>query len=247
YAVSNCDRSIGARLSGEIARRHGNQGMASAPIELRLSGVAGQSLGAWNAGGLDIYLDGDANDYVGKGMAGGKLVLTPPKASQFSSRQTPIMGNTCLYGATGGQLFASGRAGERFAVRNSGALAIVEGAGDHCCEYMTGGVVTILGPTGYNFGAGMTGGFAYVLDLENKFYDRVNMELVELSRIITEPLESHRNYLRELIEGFVQETGSEWGETLLEDFGDYVAKFWLVKPKSASLSGLLANTRARPE
>ncbi|OUS12385.1 glutamate synthase large subunit [Gammaproteobacteria bacterium 53_120_T64] len=247
YEVSNCDRSIGARLSGEIARRHGNQGMASAPLELRLSGVAGQSLGAWNAGGLDIYLTGDANDYVGKGMAGGKIVLTPPPGGQFACHKTPIMGNTCLYGATGGRLFASGRAGERFAVRNSGAQAVVEGAGDHCCEYMTGGVVTILGATGYNFGAGMTGGFAYVLDLENKFYDRVNMELVELSRITTERLENHRHYLREVIEGFVEETGSGWGATLLADFGDYVGKFWLVKPKSASLSGLLASTRARPE
>ncbi|MBL4782440.1 MAG: glutamate synthase large subunit [Porticoccaceae bacterium] len=247
YEVSNCDRSIGARLSGEIARRHGNQGMASTPLELRLSGVAGQSLGAWNAGGLDIYLAGDANDYVGKGMAGGKIVLTPPPGSQFACHKTPIMGNTCLYGATGGRLFASGRAGERFAVRNSGAQAVVEGAGDHCCEYMTGGVVTVLGSTGYNFGAGMTGGFAYVLDLENKFYDRVNMELVELSRITTEPLENHRHYLREVIEGFVEATGSEWGSTLLDDFGDYVAKFWLVKPKSASLRGLLASTRARPE
>ena len=247
YQVSNCDRSIGARLSGEIARRHGNQGMASGPIELRLSGVAGQSLGAWNAGGLDIFLDGDANDYVGKGMAGGKIVLTPPKGGLFDSNKTPIMGNTCLYGATGGRLFASGRAGERFAVRNSGAQAVIEGAGDHCCEYMTGGVVTVLGPTGYNFGAGMTGGFAYVLDMENKFYDRVNMELVELSRITTEPLENHRNYLREVIEGFVEATGSEWGAALLDDFGDYVAKFWLVKPKSASLSGLLATTRARSE
>ncbi|RLA38311.1 MAG: glutamate synthase large subunit, partial [Gammaproteobacteria bacterium] len=247
YQVSNCDRSIGARLSGEIARRHGNQGMATSPLELRLSGVAGQSLGAWNAGGLDIYLDGDANDYVGKGMAGGKIVLTPPQGSQFASHKTPIMGNTCLYGATGGRLFASGRAGERFAVRNSGAQAVVEGAGDHCCEYMTGGVVTILGPTGYNFGAGMTGGFAYVLDMERKFYDRVNMELVELSRITTEPLENHRNYLREVIEGHVEATGSEWGATLLEDFGDYVSKFWLVKPKSASLNSLLATTRARPE
>jgi glutamate synthase (NADPH/NADH) large chain len=247
YTVSNCDRSIGARLSGEIARRHGNQGMAATPLELRLSGVAGQSLGAWNAGGLNIFLDGDANDYVGKGMAGGKIVLTPPQGSLFASNKTPIMGNTCLYGATGGRLFASGRAGERFAVRNSGAQAVIEGAGDHCCEYMTGGVVTILGPTGYNFGAGMTGGFAYVLDLENKFYDRVNMELVELSRITTESLENHRHYLREVIEGFVEATGSEWGETLLNDFGDYVAKFWLVKPKSASLSGLLATTRARSE
>ncbi|KKL03872.1 hypothetical protein LCGC14_2621780, partial [marine sediment metagenome] len=129
YNVSNCDRSIGARLSGEIAKRHGNQGMADTPIKLNLSGVAGQSLGVWNAGGLDIYLRGDANDYVGKGMAGGKIVISPSEGSQFASKDAPIIGNTCLYGATGGKLFASGRAGERFAVRNSGAHAVVEGAG----------------------------------------------------------------------------------------------------------------------
>ncbi|HCO60301.1 MAG TPA: glutamate synthase large subunit, partial [Porticoccaceae bacterium] len=135
YRVSNCDRTLGARLSGEIARRHGNQGMAASPLKVYLDGVAGQSLGAWNAGGLELYLRGDANDYVGKGMAGGKIVLSPPPGSGFASNETPIMGNTCLYGATGGKLFAAGRAGERFAVRNSGATAVVEGAGDHCCEY----------------------------------------------------------------------------------------------------------------
>ena len=141
-------------MSGEIAKRHGNQGMADQPIILRLKGIAGQSLGVWNAGGLYLYLEGDANDYVGKGMAGGKIVLYPPKASEFDSHCTSIMGNTCLYGATGGKLFAAGCAGERCGVRNSGAHVVVEGAGDHCCEYMTGGVVTVLGETGLNFGAG---------------------------------------------------------------------------------------------
>lgn len=247
YTISNCDRTIGARLSGEIARRHGNQGMATAPLRLSLTGVAGQSLGAWNAGGLEIYLSGDANDYVGKGMAGGKLVLSPPKGSTFVSNVTPIMGNTCLYGATGGKLFASGRAGERFAVRNSGAYAVIEGAGDHCCEYMTGGIVAVLGATGYNFGAGMTGGFAYVLDLERRFYDRVNTELVEVHRITTEPLENQRHFLKRMIEEFVVETGSAWGAELIDNFDDYVASIWLVKPKSASLASLFENTRARPE
>ncbi|HHX82911.1 MAG TPA: glutamate synthase large subunit, partial [Pseudomonadaceae bacterium] len=165
YQVKNFHRSIGARLSGEIARRHGNQGMCDAPIHLRLSGSIGQSWGVWNAGGLNMHLSGEANDYVGKGMAGGKLVVVPPPGSQFKTCDTAIIGNTCLYGATGGSLFAAGVAGERFAVRNSGACAVVEGAGDHCCEYMTGGMVCVLGRTGYNFGAGMTGGFAYVLDL----------------------------------------------------------------------------------
>ena len=247
YTVSNCDRTIGARLSGEIARRHGNQGMAKKPIKLSLDGVAGQSLGAWNAGGLELYLSGDANDYVGKGMAGGKIVLSPPEGSRFVSNETPIMGNTCLYGATGGKLFASGCAGERFAVRNSGAYTVIEGTGDHCCEYMTGGVVAVLGATGHNFGAGMTGGFAYVLDLERRFYDRVNTELVDVQRISTEVHESQRHFLKSMLDEFVRETSSKWGQELIENFDDYVAQFWLIKPKSASLASLFENTRARPE
>jgi glutamate synthase (NADPH/NADH) large chain len=247
YSVSNCDRSIGARLSGEIAKRHGNQGMADAPVKLNLHGVAGQSLGVWNAGGLDIYLRGDANDYVGKGMAGGKIVIAPPEASRFSSNQAPIIGNTCLYGATGGKLYAAGRAGERFAVRNSGCITVVEGAGHHCCEYMTGGVVVVLGNTGPNFGAGMTGGFAYVLDQSNTFVDKYNHELVEIQRISREDMEPYRNYLRSVIREHVTETASEWASHLLENFDDYVGRFWLVKPKAASLKTLLASTRARPE
>src|SRR5690606_2642293 len=152
--ICNCDRSIGARVSGEIARRHGNQGMVDAPITFRFKGTAGQSFGVWNAGGLHLYLEGDANDYVGKGMTGGKIVITPPAGSRLDTRSTAIVGNTCLYGATGGKLFAAGTAGERFAVRNSGAHAVVEGTGDHCCEYMTGGFVCVLGRTGHNFGSG---------------------------------------------------------------------------------------------
>ncbi len=247
FSACNCDRSIGARLSGEIAKRYGNQGMADKPVVLRLTGTAGQSLGVWNAGGLHIYLEGDANDYVGKGMAGGRVVLYPPRNSVFKSNDTPIMGNTCLYGATGGKLLAAGRAGERFAVRNSGCHAVVEGAGDHCCEYMTGGSVTVLGETGYNFGAGMTGGFAYVLDMDRSFADKYNRELVEICRISNEAFEAYRNHLRSVIQEFVQETGSAWGAEILENFSDYVGKFWLVKPKAASLGNLLANTRARPE
>ncbi|WP_096086050.1 glutamate synthase large subunit [Agaribacterium haliotis] len=247
FDVNNCDRSIGARLSGEIAKRYGNQGMADSPITLKLTGVAGQSLGVWNAGGLDIYLEGDANDYVGKGMAGGKVVLMPPKASSFASNETSIMGNTCLYGATGGKLFAAGRAGERCGVRNSGAHVVVEGAGDHCCEYMTGGLVTVLGSTGVNFGAGMTGGFAYVLDEANNFVDRYNHELIEIERINTEALEAHRNHLRAVIEEFVAETGSAHGQRILENFETYVGKFWLVKPKAANLATLLDSVKQRGE
>ncbi|MBE8716257.1 glutamate synthase large subunit [Cellvibrio polysaccharolyticus] len=247
FHITNCDRSVGARISGEIAKRYGDAGMNDAPITLRLHGIAGQSFGVWNAGGLNLYLEGDANDYVGKGMAGGKLVIRPPKGSTFASNHTSIMGNTCLYGATGGKLFAAGTAGERFAVRNSGVEAVVEGAGDHCCEYMTGGVVTILGQTGVNFGAGMTGGFAYVLDEANDFVDRYNHELVDIHRIEAETLEAHRNHLRSIIAGFVQETGSQWGEELLSNYDDYLGKFWLVKPKAASLAGLLNSFKQRGE
>ncbi|KJS09238.1 MAG: glutamate synthase [Gammaproteobacteria bacterium BRH_c0] len=247
YTIANCDRSIGARISGEIARRYGNQGMANRPIHVNLTGVAGQSLGVWNAGGLEINLTGDANDYVGKGMTGGKIVIKPPKGSRFKSRETPIIGNTCLYGATGGKLFAAGRAGERFGVRNSGAHAVVEGAGDHCCEYMTGGVVVVLGDTGYNFGAGMTGGFAYVLDETRHFYDRVNSELVDVHRITAENVEAYRHFLKGMIREYVSVTGSVWGAEILDDFEDFVSKFWLVKPKAASLGSLLENTHAAPQ
>lgn len=247
YTIGNCDRSIGARLSGEIALRHGNQGMASAPIKINLTGTAGQSFGVWNAGGLEMRLEGDANDYVGKGMTGGKLVIFPPKVSEFASQDASIVGNTCLYGATGGKLFAAGRAGERFAVRNSGAKAVVEGAGDHCCEYMTGGQVTVLGSTGYNFGAGMTGGFAYVLDQDNTFVDKYNHELVDIHRISNEETEAHRNHLRGIIKDYVEETSSAWGQEILENFDNYIGKFWLVKPKAASLEQLLKNTRTRSE
>ena len=247
FTIGNCDRSIGALLSGAIAKRHGNQGMASAPITLKLSGIAGQSFGVWNAGGLNLVLDGDANDYVGKGMTGGKIVIRPPKGSAFETQKTSIMGNTCLYGATGGEVYAAGAAGERFAVRNSGVHAVIEGAGDHCCEYMTGGMVAVLGSVGGNFGAGMTGGFAYVLDLQNTFADKYNRELVDIHRISSEAMENYRDHLSRVIDRFVAETHSAWGAELLDNFEDYVSRFWLVKPKAASISALLSSTRARPE
>ena len=247
FTITNCDRSIGARLSGEIAKRYGNLGMDNAPIKLNLKGIAGQSFGVWNAGGLEMRLEGDANDYVGKGMAGGKLVIRPPAGSTFATQETSIVGNTCLYGATGGKLFAAGGAGERFGVRNSGAFAVVEGAGDHCCEYMTGGVITVLGKTGLNFGAGMTGGFAYVLDEDNTFVDRYNHELVDIVRVNTESLEAHRNHLRGVINEFVAETRSAWGQHILDRFDYMVGRFWLVKPKAASLQGLLTSLGSRGE
>ncbi len=239
YQVRNTNRSIGARLSGEIAKRHGNTGMEDKPLVIRLTGTAGQSFGVWNAGGLHLNLQGDANDYVGKGMAGGRLVIYPPEASTFKSHETTIIGNTCLYGATGGKLFASGLAGERFGVRNSGAIAVIEGMGDHGCEYMTGGVVIVLGATGMNFGAGMTGGFAYVYDEDKSFVDRYNHELVDIHRISKETTEGHRKYLQDLVQEFVNETGSVRGQFILDNFIDVVGKFWLVKPKATQLASLL--------
>jgi len=238
FEVKNIDRSIGARLSGEIARRHGNLGMSDAPITIKMKGSAGQSLGVWNAGGLHLELQGDANDYVGKGMAGGRIVINQLCDTTFKSNVTTIVGNTCLYGATGGTLLAAGLAGERFAVRNSGAHAVVEGIGDHGCEYMTGGVITVLGDTGLNFGAGMTGGFAYVLDKDNHFVDRYNHELIDINRINSEQMEAHRHYLQAKISAFVQATGSEWGQSILDNFADMAGKFWLVKPKAASIDSL---------
>ena len=243
YDVRNFHRSIGARVSGEIARRWGNVGMSDAPLIVKLKGSAGQSFGVWNAGGLHLHLEGEANDYVGKGMAAGKIVLKPHAHSSFVARETIIMGNTCLYGATGGELYAAGTAGERFAVRNSGALAVVEGAGDHCCEYMTGGVVCVLGRTGVNFGAGFTGGFAYVLDMERDFVDRYNHELIDIHRVSPEGMGTHVQHLRGLIEQHVDATGSVWGVQLLNDLRSYIGKFWVVKPKAAAIDSLLTNLR----
>ncbi|NDY96543.1 glutamate synthase large subunit [Wenzhouxiangella limi] len=243
YAVRNSDRSIGTRLSGDIARRWGDRGMDERPIELRLTGTAGQSFGAFNAGGLYLDLTGEANDYVGKGMAGGRLILRPPENIRYEAATTPIMGNTCLYGATGGELFAAGMAGERFAVRNSGAVAVIEGAGDHCCEYMTGGAVVVLGRTGINFGAGMTGGFAYVLDGERQFVDRYNHELIDIHHIAPDVMENHVHHLRGLIQRHLELTGSRKAAEILDGFRRILPKFWLVKPKAADLDTLITALR----
>ncbi|HEY1491355.1 MAG TPA: hypothetical protein VGF35_01905, partial [Steroidobacteraceae bacterium] len=243
YTLKNFNRSIGARISGEIARQWGNYGMADAPLTVRCTGNAGQSFGVWNAGGLHLYLEGDANDYVGKGMAGGRIVLRHPRNATFVAKDTVIMGNTCLYGATGGELYAAGVAGERFAVRNSGALAVIEGAGDHCCEYMTGGAVCVLGRTGVNFGAGFTGGFAYVLDLERNFVDRYNHELIDISRFHPEAMQSHVQHLEGLLERHFIETRSGWAEEIMNDLRTFLPKFWVVKPKAASIDSLIDNLR----
>ena len=239
FAIQNTDRSVGAALSGEIARQHGDQGMVTAPIKIHLSGTAGQSFGVWNAGGLEMTLTGDANDYVGKGMAGGKLTIKPPKGVDYQTHETMIMGNTCLYGATGGKLYGSGRAGERFAVRNSGCHAVIEGAGDHACEYMTGGIVTFLGQVGVNFGAGMTGGFAYVLDEENDLDVRLNKESIESLAI--EDLVIHQEHLRGIISQHFEETGSLRAHEILQDFDRYAPMFKLVKPSAIDVKTLLGH------
>ena len=243
FEIKNFNRSIGARLSGEIAQRYGNEGMRDAPLAISLRGTAGQSFGAFNVSGVHLDLVGDANDYVGKGMSGGRIIVRPPAESLFEPKETVIVGNTCLYGATGGRLFAAGHAGERFAVRNSGASAVVEGAGDHCCEYMTDGVVAVLGNTGVNFGAGLTGGFAYVLDLHRDFVDRYNHDLIDIHRITPESMEAHLHHLRAMITEHVRFTGSSWGQEILDDFRAYLSRFWLVKPKAAELGSLIESLR----
>ncbi len=239
FTIKNTDRSVGAALSGEIARHHGDQGMASAPIKIHLTGTAGQSFGVWNAGGLEMTLTGDANDYVGKGMTGGKLTIKPPKGVAYESHKTMIMGNTCLYGATGGKLYACGRAGERFAVRNSGCHAVVEGTGDHTCEYMTGGIVTVLGQVGVNFGAGMTGGFAYVLDEANDLAVRLNNESIESLAIAD--LTIHQEHLRGIISQHFEETGSLRAQEILTNFDQYAPLFKLVKPTATDVKTLLGH------
>ncbi|MGX2975345.1 glutamate synthase large subunit [Ursidibacter arcticus] len=241
FDISNLDRSVGATLSGLVAHRYGNRGNPLQEFNINLNGTAGQSLGVWLAGGINLTLTGDANDYVGKGMAGGRIVIKPHTGVAFKAEDATIAGNTCLYGATGGELFASGRAGERFAVRNSGALAVIEGIGDNGCEYMTGGVVTILGKTGINFGAGMTGGFAYVLDMDGKFLDRINTELVEGLSI--NDLAMHQEYLRGLLSRHVELTHSAVGERILANWENYVSRFVLVKPKANDVDALLGHKR----
>ncbi|MBO1924772.1 glutamate synthase large subunit [Thiomicrorhabdus sp. 6S3-12] len=238
FHLVNTGRSIGARVAGEIAERYGNDGMKDTPITLKLTGIAGQSFGVFNVDGLNLHLEGDANDYVGKGMAGGEIVIRPPQGSSFDPKNTPIVGNTCLYGATGGKLFANGTGGERFGVRNSGAIAVTEGLGDHGCEYMTGGTVVSLGPVGVNFGAGMSGGMAFILDQERTLPDNLNSEMVEAIRIDTEQTEAYRCYLRDLLEEYVGKTQSPWGQEVLDNFSGMIRDFWLVKSRAIDIEHL---------
>ena len=228
HHISNYDRSIGASLAGEIARRYGNAGLPGVSITCLFQGAAGQSFGAFSMPGMHLILHGVANDYVGKSMTGGQIVITPPPVTSFAAHKNTILGNTALYGATGGQFFASGCAGERFAVRNSGALAVVEGVGAHACEYMTGGIVVVLGETGQNFGAGMSAGVAYVLDMTGAFPMRCNTELVELLRI-DNPDEIKA--LHTIIQWHRKKTRSWRAAQILAEWSRMQRAFWRVAPR----------------
>jgi glutamate synthase domain-containing protein 2/glutamate synthase domain-containing protein 1/glutamate synthase domain-containing protein 3 len=222
YNVVNTDRNIGTRLSGRVAEIYGDHGLAKNTISLTCHGTAGQSLGTFLVSGIRLKVIGEANDYVGKGMAGGEILVMPPSDAKFTPSTNTIIGNTCLYGATSGQLFAYGRAGERFAVRNSGATAVIEGCGDHGCEYMTNGSIAILGKTGKNFGAGMSGGTAYIYDIDDRFYSRLNDEMVVALAVTRE---CDKAELRLLIESHHAKTGSERAASLLADWETSLKKF----------------------
>ncbi|NCZ60708.1 MAG: glutamate synthase subunit alpha, partial [Betaproteobacteria bacterium] len=228
YKIQNVHRSVGAQLSGEIAYRYGDEGLPEGTIQIKLDGSSGQSFGAFLVQGVKLTLQGEANDYVGKSMSGGEIVLLPPKGVSFDPSLNSICGNTCLYGATGGKLFAYGRAGERFAVRNSGATAVIEGVGDHGCEYMTGGTVVVLGQTGRNFAAGMSGGVAYIWDPQGCFESHCNLSMVAVERLRStaeqiatlDPALWHRGecdeiMLKQFIEKHVRYTGSEVARQML--------------------------------
>ena len=225
YPIRNTNRTVGARLSGQIAVRYGDAGLPDRTIQCNFEGSAGQSFGAFCISGVQFVLTGEANDYVGKGIAGGELIIKPAPTALFQTYENTIIGNTVLYGATGGALYAAGRAGERFCVRNSGATAVVEGVGDHGCEYMTAGVVAILGETGRNFGAGMTGGTAYVLDEKGEFEKKYNSDWVELEKVTGE---TDIKNLMALIQNHAAYTGSQYAENILTNWEAFLPHFWKV-------------------
>jgi len=240
FGIRNDDRSVGAMLSGAVARAHGREGLAEDQLRVQLKGTAGQSFGCWNAPGVSLHLEGDANDYVGKGMSGGRIVLTTPETERAQAQRNVICGNACLYGATGGELFANGQAGERFAVRNSGAKAVIEGAGHHACEYMTGGSVAILGPVGPNLAAGMTGGELFLLDQAGLVERYLNREFVEASRLENHASPKPAQRLRKMIERHVELTGSEWGARVLERW-EMMLGYWVyVVPKNMAASDAIS-------
>ena len=227
YTIANTDRACGAMLSGAIATRYGEKGLPEHTLNVKFKGSAGQSFGAFLVPGVNFKLEGEANDYLGKGLSGGRIAVLPPVRSNFEAEENTIAGNTLLYGATSGEVYINGRAGERFAVRNSGAVAVVEGVGDHCCEYMTGGRVVVLGQTGRNFAAGMSGGVAYVWNKEGHFDYFCNMEMVELS-LIEEA--GYRKELHELIRQHYLYTGSKLARTMLDNWNHCVDEFIQVVP-----------------
>jgi glutamate synthase (NADPH) large chain len=225
--IRNVNRTAGTILSSEVSRRHGENGLPPYTIQIHLKGSAGQSFGAWLASGVALYLEGDANDYCGKGLSGGFLAVRPPREATFKAEENIIIGNVALYGATGGEAFFRGMAGERFAVRNSGATAVIEGVGDHGCEYMTRGLVVVLGETGRNFAAGMSGGLAFVLDEKGSFAGKCNMGMVELH-----PFDQHDEIapIHALLVRHHQYTGSTVARRLLDDWDHYISKFVKVMP-----------------
>jgi glutamate synthase (NADPH/NADH) large chain len=253
--IRNVNRTVGAMLSGEIARRYGDVGLPEGAVAVKFTGTAGQSFGAFLARGVAFELEGQANDYVGKGLSGGRLVIYPPAESRLERDKSIIVGNTVLYGAVDGECYFSGVAGERFAVRNSGAIAVVEGAGSHCCEYMTGGAVVVLGSTGSNFAAGMSGGVAYVLDERGDFAQRCNLAMVELEPVTDEDLglealehrggdlETHglvdlahglslgdERFVRRLVARHAAFTGSPRAKAILADWARQRTRFVKVMP-----------------
>ncbi len=244
FRIRNVNRTVGGLLSHEVTKRHGAKGLPSGTIRFALHGSAGQSFGAWLAPGVELTLDGDANDYAGKGLSGGVLTVRPPADAGFVAEENVIIGNTVLYGATSGRAFFRGRAGERFAVRNSGASAVVEGVGDHGCEYMTGGRVVVLGPTGRNFAAGMSGGVAYVLDSDRAFATRCNHELVELEELEPGDVET----IRELVEEHLERTDSAVAARVLDDWEGSLARFVKVMPRDykRALADLAAEVDDHP-
>ncbi len=225
--IRNVNRTVGTILGSELTRRHGGSGLPDDTIKLKFTGSAGQSFGAFVPRGITLTLEGDSNDYAGKGLSGGKIIVYPPRTATFIPEENILIGNVALYGATGGRAFFRGRAGERFCVRNSGAHAVVEGTGDHCCEYMTGGVAVIIGGTGRNFAAGMSGGAAFVLDEAGDFPRRCNLEMVDLEPLV---LPEDIELVRDLLIQHAGYTGSTVAARLLKDWDKASGKFVKVMP-----------------
>jgi len=225
--IRNTNRAVGTMLSSRIAKKYGLEGLPDDTISIRFTGSAGQSFGAFLSKGVTLILEGESNDYLGKGLSGGKIIVVPPKDALFVPEETILIGNTSLYGATSGECYFYGAAGERFAVRNSGVRAVIEGTGDHGCEYMTGGIVVVLGRTGRNFAAGMSGGIAYVFNEDGKFEQRCNMGMVEL-----EPVHASddQKILRSMIEGHLKYTGSRKAKLILDSWRTLLPKFVKIMP-----------------